>query len=757
MGKKVKNAQDNHGSGISINGSEENPAATLREIMNENVVTVTPGESIVAAAQKMAKERITCMVVVENDQIRGIITHHDFTRKVIMENKGFDDLTVGQIMSGPVVSLCDNVSIVEAARMLDEQRIKHLPVVSNNKLVGIVTQTDFFRAAQSALQQRFKQLQEHDSHTQAELEHANRKLEAAVEKTNKEAHETLVADLAKSHFLANMSHEIRTPLNAIIGLSEVLAEESLTEEQQGHLKMIRESAQNMLVLINDILDYSKIEAGRFVLDITECSLEHLLAVVESLMRPSAMQKGLEFAISQKTDLPALIKTDPMRLRQCLTNLIDNAIDFTEEGHICVNVFLENIQDKDCIRFEVEDTGIGIAEQDQEKIFHEFTQAAVVHNRKSAGAGLGLTITKKLINLLGGDIYLKSEIGVGSVFSLVVPVGLDVKSQPVFNKYDQLKKIRKEEMPAEEVRFSGRVLVAEDTPTNQTLIRLLLTKLGLHTQIAEDGEQALDMAMSEDFDIVLMDIQMPRMNGYDATRKLREAGFSKPIIAVTAHAMRGDREKCLAAGCDDYISKPINRKQLIKMLKAYLGPQSQSISQQLDAATSEVQQLGQMCDDAAADGDLTSPAEAGFVKAASPSDQSGPTYRADVSDEDFSPHDIIDFDTVTEICDDPEVIKEVAKMFLKDSPHCIKSIAEAIKSSNPKHIRMYAHSLKGAALQIGAKKLADFAYQLECAGRDKNMQDAPVLFSAVQDEYSRLTLFLSQPNWMDIARAEPGRG
>ncbi len=750
MGKKVKDAQDNYSLGSSINNGKENPAATLRDMMNENVVTVTPGESVVAAAQKMAKEQITCMVVVENDQIRGIITHHDLSRKVITENKGFGDLTVGQVMSGPVVSLCDNVSVVEAARMLDEQKIKHLPVVSNGKLVGIVTQTDFFRAAQHALQQRLKQLQEHDSQTQAELEHANRKLEAAMEKTNKEVHETVVADLAKSHFLANMSHEIRTPLNAIIGLSEVLAEESLTEEQQSHLKIIRESAQNMLVLINDILDYSKIEAGKFTLDITECSLEHLLAIVESLMRPPAMQKGLEFAISQKTDLPALIKTDPMRLRQCLTNLINNAIDFTEEGHVYVNVFLENIQGKDCIRFDVEDTGIGIAEQDQEKIFHEFTQAAVVRSQKSAGAGLGLTITKKLINLLEGDIYLKSEIGAGSVFSLVVPVGLDVKSQPVFNKYDQLKRIRKEEVPVKGVRFSGRVLVAEDTPTNQTLIKLLLTKLGLQTEIAENGEQALEMAMSEDFDVVLMDIQMPHMNGYDATRKLREAGFSKPIIAVTAHAMRGDREKCLAAGCDDYISKPIDRKRLVKMLKAYLGPQSQTcsaetkdedLSQQLDAATSEIQQLSQICDDAAADGE-------------SPSGQSSPTHRADISDEDFAPHDIIDFKAVTEICDDPEVIKEVAKMFLKDSPHCIKSIAEAIKSSNPKHIKMYAHSLKGAALQIGAKKLADFAYQLECAGRDKSMRDAPVLFSAVQDEYSRLALFLSQPNWMDMAQAEP---
>jgi len=733
MGKKVKDIQDNYDAGSQADQGSENPApTTLRDIMNDRVVTVAPGESVVEAAKKMAKEQITCMVVVENDQIRGIVTHDDLIQKVITKNKGLDELTVEQVMSDNVISLCDNVSITEAARMLGEQKIKHLPIISNNKLVGIVTQTDFFNAAQDALRQQLDQLKEHDSQTLAQLKHANRKLEAAAEKTNKNANETVVADLAKSHFLANMSHEIRTPLNAIIGLSEVLTEESLTQEQQSYLKIIRESAQNMLVLINDILDFSKIEAGKFNLDVTECSLEHLLAIVESLMRPLAMQKNLKFGIFQKTDLPALIRTDPMRLRQCLTNLINNAVDFTEEGHVYVNVFLENIQGKDCIRFDVEDTGIGIAEQDHERIFQEFTQASVMSNRKSAATGLGLTITKRLANLLGGDVHLKSKIGQGSTFSIFIPAGLDVKSQPAFNKYDQLKRIRKEKPSSENVSLSGRVLVAEDTPTNQILIKLLLSKLGLESVIAENGKLALEMALSEDFDIILMDIQMPHMNGYDATKKLREAGFKKPIIAVTAHAMRGDREKCLAAGCDDYISKPINRNQLVKVLTEYLSPEAQSISQQVDAATHDVEQLSQMCDDAADDSQTT------------PADQ------------DLASRDIIDFKAVMEICDDIEVIKEVANMFLKDSPHCIKSIAEAIKSSNPKHIRMYAHSLKGASLQIGAKKLADFAYKLECAGRDKNMQDVPVLFSVVQDEYSRLTLFLSQPNWMEMAQAEHER-
>jgi signal transduction histidine kinase/CheY-like chemotaxis protein/HPt (histidine-containing phosphotransfer) domain-containing protein len=709
MGKKVKETQNNLGPAGRLDEPEINSdALTLRDIMNVNVPTVSPGESALEAAKKMAEEHISCLAVVENDRIRGIVTTNDFVNKIIAQNKSPDVVTIDQIISAPATTVSENTPVNEVVRMFTEQKVEFLPVVSNEKFVGIIKRADLLLAAGNAMRQR---------------------LEAAAVQNNKESQETSVADLAKSHFLANMSHEIRTPLNAIIGLSEVLAEEDLTEEQRGHLKIIRDSAQNMLDLINDILDFSKIETGKFNLDITECSLEHLLAVVESMMRPLAMQKNLEFTISQKTDLPVLIKTDPMRLRQCLINLINNAIDFTETGHVYVNVYLENIQGTDCIRFDVEDTGIGIAPQDQERIFHEFTQAAVVQNRKSGATGLGLTITRKLANLLGGNVSLKSKLGKGSTFSIVIPAGLDVKAQPLFNKYDQLKRLRKEKKSDETLNLSGRILVAEDTPTNQTLIKLLLTRLGFEVEIAEDGKQAVDMALNGDFDAILMDIQMPHMNGYDATRKLRQAGYKKPVIAVTAHAMRGDKEKCLAAGCDDYISKPINRQQLVDVLREYLGSEPQDISGQLDAATTQVEQLCRMCEDTG---------------------RSGPAQQ-NLSDQDFRPGELIDFQAISEICDDPVVIKEVAKIFLKDSPRCIKSIAEAIKSANPKHIRMYAHSLKGASLQIGAKKLAEFAYQLECAGRDKNMQDVPVLFNTIQDEYSRLTLFLSQPNWLEQAR------
>ena len=563
-----------------------------------------------------------------------------------------------------------------------------------------------------------------------ELEHANRKLKIAVEKANHTAHEAVVADLAKSRFLANMSHEIRTPLNAIMGLSDVLAEENLSSEQKNHLAIIRESAENMLVLINDILDFSKIEAGNFNLEVNECSLEHILAVVESIMRPKALQKNLDFSIIQKTDLPTTIKTDALRLRQCLVNLIGNAIDNTSDGHVHLLLSMQGSSGQASVKFEIEDTSRGFELNGDGDIFGQFVKHAADSNQETIGTGLGLTLTKKLIELLGGKVNMTSSAGNGTKFMLDVPAGVDVDSQPKYNKNDIISSARKDAAKAEHGQLAGRVLVAEDTPTNQTLIKLLLQKLGLESEIAEDGNQAVEKALNGDFDIILMDIQMPNMNGYDATRKLRDAGYEKPIIAVTAHAMKGDREKCIAAGCDDYVSKPIDKKKLIESMTKHLQTNKSGLAGQVENIAAQVDELGRM-----------TAQDAGGYSTVAVDNESG-----------TQAYDVIDYNAVMEICDDEDVITEVVNMFLNDSPRCVKSIAEAIKSSNPKHIRMYAHSLKGASSQIGAKRLADLAYQLECAGRDKKMVDIPLLFSSVQDEYSKLTLFLRQPNWMELAKS-----
>ena len=387
------------------------------------------------------------------------------------------------------------------------------------------------------------------------------------------------ANKAKGEFLANMSHEIRTPMNAIIGFSEVLAEEiRLTDEEKHYVDLIQESSQILLQVINDILDFSRIEAGKLDIEIIDCSLGRLLIVVESLMRPAAIEKGLEFKILQCGELPAQIRTDPVRLHQCLINLINNAIKFTERGHVYVNVSLQEVNDKGTpepyIYFDVEDTGIGIPVDKQGSIFEEFMQVEGGCASKYGGAGLGLAITKRLAHLLGGELTLTSEMDKGSTFSLMIPAGIDVKSQPLFNKYDFVNELNQEpDTPdaPEQAKFSGRVLVAEDSPTNQTLIKLLLEKMGLQVTITENGNQAVREALSQAFDLILMDIQMPNMNGYEATRTLRRKSVKTPIVALTAHAMKGDDQKCISAGCDDYLAKPIDRKELLEIICKYLVP------------------------------------------------------------------------------------------------------------------------------------------------------------------------------------------
>jgi signal transduction histidine kinase/ActR/RegA family two-component response regulator len=421
---------------------------------------------------------------------------------------------------------------------------------------------------------------------------AEEELRGAKGRASRLAKDAMAANEAKSEFLANMSHEIRTPMNAIIGFSEILAEEQLTKEQRHHVQIICDSGQHLLELINDILDFSKIEAGKLDIDIVECSLGQLLAGVESLMRPAARKKNLAFEVLQCSELPAQIRTDPVRLRQCLVNLTNNAIKFTEEGHVYLNVSVEYRGDEGLcgpyIRFDVEDTGIGIPVQKQKEVFEEFMQVDGSHARKFGGTGLGLAISRQLAGLLGGELTLSSEAEAGSVFTLVVPAGVDVESGPFLDKYAFLVQLDREPAGitgAEAATFSGRVLVAEDSGANQKLAECLLKAMGLEVTIVEDGQQAVNEALSGQYDLILMDIQMPVMNGYEATRALREKSVTTPIVALTAFAMKGDRQKCIAAGCDDYIAKPIEQKRLLDTIREYLPAAKEHSGREADSVKS----------------------------------------------------------------------------------------------------------------------------------------------------------------------------
>jgi CheY-like chemotaxis protein/two-component sensor histidine kinase len=361
-------------------------------------------------------------------------------------------------------------------------------------------------------------------------------------------------------------------MNAIIGFSDVLSEEKLTENQKQHVSIIRQSSSTLLQLINDILDFSKIEAGKLDVEQIECSLKELLTNLELMMSPAANNKGLQFKVNYEKSLPAVIRTDPVRLKQCLINLCNNAIKFTKQGHVHLNVSLQEAFDGAQIKFEVEDTGIGIPAEKQETIFEAFMQADGDHTRKYGGTGLGLAIARKLIKLLGGSISLKSIPGKGSTFTIVLPPGVDVNNQPSIGEYVEPDETEDESSDFEQHQFSGKVLVAEDTPTNQLLIRLLLEKLGIDVTIAENGKEAVEIASDESFDLIFMDMHMPEMSGYEATEVLRQKGLLTPIVALTASAMKGDAEKCMAAGCSAYLCKPIERAVLLHTIQRFLVDQ-----------------------------------------------------------------------------------------------------------------------------------------------------------------------------------------
>ncbi len=404
-----------------------------------------------------------------------------------------------------------------------------------------------------------------------QAEQLNKRLDIAAQQANKLAQEAINANQAKSNFLAAMSHEIRTPMNAILGFSDLLADEPLEEQQRGYVNLIRSSGATLLGLINDILDFSKIEAGKLTIEKTDTQLDVILEELESMFRPMATKKGIELAVLQCDDLPRVINTDPMRLRQCLINLINNAIKFTSHGHVYVNVSAQRRKNKYYIQFDVEDTGIGIAANKQQAIFEAFVQAENKTAQKYGGTGLGLTITKKLAEMLGGNVTVCSKEGYGSIFTLRIGA-TESQAGPYWNKYDLAEDVCKNPKPADgEIKVeNARILLAEDNPVNQQLMKVLLGRMGHQITLAENGQLAVQAVENNSFDIILMDVQMPVMNGLEATKLIRSKGVTTPIIAVTANALKGDSDQCVASGCDDYLSKPIDRKRLEEVLNKYLS-------------------------------------------------------------------------------------------------------------------------------------------------------------------------------------------
>lgn len=380
------------------------------------------------------------------------------------------------------------------------------------------------------------------------------------------------ASRAKSEFLANMSHEIRTPMTAILGFADLLLENPSRADTLDAAVTIKRNADHLLALLNDILDLSKIEAGKLVLESVPCSPLALVREVVSLMRVKADAKGLPMEVIAAPGVPCQVATDPVRLRQILVNLLGNAIKFTESGGVAIAVrYEERVDMPPLLCFDVSDTGIGMSADQIAGLFQPFAQADASTTRKFGGTGLGLTISRRLAEKLGGDITVKSEVGKGSVFHVRIAVGTVERINPRESSRAETLASDSKARTNAALPTGCRILLAEDGLDNQRLIAFLLKKGGAQVEIAENGAVAVEMASVAEapFDLILMDMQMPVKDGYEAAKELRQAGYEGPIVALTAHAMKDDERKCLEAGCDAYLAKPIEKAKLFETIQSLI--------------------------------------------------------------------------------------------------------------------------------------------------------------------------------------------
>jgi signal transduction histidine kinase/CheY-like chemotaxis protein len=400
---------------------------------------------------------------------------------------------------------------------------------------------------------------------QESLEERIRERTAALEKATEQA---LAASKAKSEFLANMSHELRTPMTGVLGMIDIVLDGRLDSEQREQLLTAKNCAVSLLALLNDILDLSKIEAGRMILEEVPFDLKQAIGESVEAVRPRAHAKQLELRTQIEPEAPSWIVGDPLRWRQILQNLLGNAVKFTLAGWVEVRVKVAARPEWPALVVEVADSGVGIPPEKLEAIFDEFTQADGSISRRFGGTGLGLAITKKLVTMMGGEITVTSTPGQGSTFRVTVPCRpVSLLRRPEPGRGEGASR-----GSAEPETPRATVLIAEDNPVNQKIVAAILRRHGYRVETANHGAEALEILSRVPIDLALMDVQMPVIDGLEATRRIRSDPRWKdlPVIALTAHAMAGDRDRCLAAGMNDYITKPVNRSQLVAVVERYLA-------------------------------------------------------------------------------------------------------------------------------------------------------------------------------------------
>ena len=472
-------------------------------------------------------------------------------------------------ISGPLLHLAETARAVSARKDYSIRAAK-----TNEDEVGLLT--DAFNDMVHQVERRDAELRSHQDRLEETVMRRTEELRQANKRLAEEKDKAEQASRAKSAFLANMSHEIRTPMTAILGYADTMLEPDQTlSDRVECLQIIRRNSNHLLELINGILDISKIEADKMTIERVETDLPAILSDVVSLMRPRALEKNLAFSLDVVGPLPRQILTDRLRLRQVLLNLIGNAIKFTEHGGVKLSVSCDRQSDRLTVQFDVIDSGIGIAPEQLAGLFQPFSQADDSMTRRFGGTGLGLAISKRLVALLGGDISVRSQRGRGSTFTVRIDGGPASAAELIDGLTEAMLPRPLSTPLPENWTLPARVLLVEDGPDNQRLIAMYLRKAGAHVTIAENGRVGVEKVLQaveigSPFDLVLMDMQMPELDGYGATSELRRRGQSLPIIALTAHAMAGDRDKCISAGCTDYLTKPVDRALMLRTIAHYLG-------------------------------------------------------------------------------------------------------------------------------------------------------------------------------------------
>jgi PAS domain S-box-containing protein len=528
-----------------------------------------------------------------------------------------------------------------------------------------------------------------------------------VDKLNNAVGLAQKANTAKSQFLASMSHEIRTPMNAILGMGEVLRDSELNIEQNKTLKILTNAGNSLLALINDILDLSKIEAGQLQIETASFNICELVEETHQILAHKASEKGINFTFKFHPDCPHLVVGDSQRLRQVLLNLIDNAIKFTTKGDVALAV---TKQQYDYIQFNISDTGIGISQDHIKKIFDPFMQADGSTSKRFGGTGLGLSICSHLIKAMGGEIQVQSKENKGSVFDFTIRLP---KSDPAFSDDKLVEVVRKSErrdVTHQQIPHTSlKILLVDDEETNRMVITLFLKKTDHKITEAVNGEEAIKLFKSDTFDLVLMDMQMPVLNGLTATQQIRDWEKEQKrqptiIIALTANAMRKDVERALEAGCDIHISKPIRKAHLfetISNIQSNDGPQ-QSLLANTDTVYNQYEDR-----------------------------QSFSSSLNNIKDPENSSINMATLDQLKK--EFGGKIDHSLKFFLQKLPDNMKAISKALEMENCDQLSSAAHKLKGTSLIFGAEKLAGIAHQLEVIGKSGQLPDDNALLLRMIDE------------------------